>query len=381
MNIVFDKSQLCEAVAPLMGAVSTKNTYAAVEGILITTEGPDKCTLTTFDLDKGFRAVLDARVEAEGSFVINGTKFNQIIRTLPDGEIRLTVDNRFTAKIKGGKSEFELNALGGEEFPSIPEFRGDHRFTVQQGVLKAMIADTNFAVAQNESKAVLNGSFFNIKGNDMKVVACDGNRLAVREQQCEMTGSSPMGELNVSFILPGKAILELNKNLKDNEDDVSVSISRKNAVFEFDNYTFFTRLIEGEYLEYERFIPKESKIFVRLKTEEYIRSLERASLVSDDKSMGQAKSYVKCSFTENTLKITSASVNGRAYDELDIVKDGMDIDIGFNCRYLLDALKACGTEEVMCALNTPLSCMVIKPAEAQPDGDYLYLVLPIRMKD
>ena len=146
-------------------------------------------------------------------------------------------------------------------------------------------------------------------------------------------------------------------------------------------HTFFTRLIEGEYLEYDRFIPKESKIFVTINTEQYIKSLERASLVSEDKSMGQARSYVKCSFMDNKLKITSASANGRAYDEVEIEKEGDDLEIGFNCKFLLDALRACGTEEVKLALNTALSCMVIRPAEEQPDGDYLYLVLPIRMKD
>ncbi|MBR2459962.1 MAG: DNA polymerase III subunit beta [Clostridia bacterium] len=382
MNIVFDKSVLCEAVAPLMGAVSSKNTLAAVEGILITTEGSGKCSLTSFDLDKGFYAEIDAKVEEEGSFIINGTKFNQIIRMLPEGDIRISVDNRFSAKITGGKSEFELNALGGEEFPSIPEFKGDYKFTLHQGVLRSMIADTVFAVAQNESKAVLNGCFFDINENTLKVVACDGNRLAVRAQVCEFVNESEGGKaLNIRFILPGKAITELQKNLKDNEDDVTVSVSRKNAVFEFEDYTFFTRLIEGEYLEYERFIPKESKIFVKIDTEQYIRSLERASLVSEDKSMGQARSYVKCSFCDDALKITSTSANGRSYDEIAVQKEGADIEIGFNCRFLLDALRACGTEEVMCALNTPLSCMVITPSEKQDDGDYLYLVLPIRMKE
>jgi len=378
MNIVFDKETLCEAVAPMMGAVSSKNTYAAVEGILITTEGADKCSLTSFDLDKGFFATIEARVEEEGSFIINGTKFNQIIRMLPEGEVRLSVNNKFVAKIKGGKSEFELNALGGEEFPSIPEFKGEHRFTVQQGLLRSMIADTNFAVAQNEGRAVLNGLFFDLPYDTIKVVACDGNRLAIREQKCELGSEN---EVNVRFILPGKAVIELLKNLKDNEDDVSVSVSRKNAVFAFDGYTFFTRLIEGEYVEYERFIPKESKIFVKIGTEQYIKSLERAALVSEDKAMGQARSYVKCSFSDEDLKITSASANGRSYDEIKIQKQGDDLDIGFNCKFLLDALRACGTEEVTLALNTPLSCMVIRPTEAQPDSNFLYLVLPLRMKD
>lgn len=376
MNVIFNKNILCDAVAPLMGAVSNKNTIAAVEGILITTVGADKCTLTSFDLDKGFCTTVEAVVNEAGSYIINGGKFNQIIRTLPEGNIQINVNQRLIAKIIGGKSEFELNALAGEEFPSIPEFKGDKSFEIEQCVLKNMISDTSFAIAQNESKQVLNGSFFDIRENFVRTVACDGNRLAVRDKSCCLEEGT-----DISFILPGKAVAELLKNLKDNEDKVKVSVSRKNAVFEFDNYVFFTRLIEGQYLEYERFIPKESRIIASIETESIIRSLERASLVSDDKSLGSGKSYVKCSFTDDMVKITSASAKGRAYDELEIEKKGEDIDIGFNCRYLIDAFRACGTEKVKCKLNTPLSCMVIIPEEENEDESFLYLVLPIRMKD
>lgn len=382
MDVIFDKSLLCEAVAPLMGAVSNKNTIAAVEGILITTDGLNSCILTSFDLDKGFRATIEADVKEEGSYVINGNKFNQIIRTLPDGPIRLNVNNRFIAKITGGKSEFELNALSGDEFPSIPEFKNDYKFGIAQGVLRSMLSDTGFAIAQNESKAVLNGSFFNINGNSIRIVACDGNRLAVRDQSCELQTSGVGDDVfKINFILPGKAVTELLKNLKDSEDLVTVSISRKNAVFEFKDYVFFSRLIEGQYLEYERFIPKESKINVTIKTEEFIKSLERAALVSDDKSLGQSKSYVKCNFSDGLLSITSASANGKAYDEILIEKTGDDLAIGFNCRFLLDALRSCGTESIRCQLNTPLSCMVITPEEKTQESDFLYLVLPIKMKE
>ena len=363
-----------------MGAVSGKNTIAAVEGILITTEGRDKCVLTSFDLEKGFRAVIDANVAEEGSFIINGSKFNQIIRSLPDGEIEISVDNKFAAKLKGGKSEFELNALGGEEFPSIPEFKGEYKFELPQPVLREMIADTVFAVAQNESRAALNGTFFCINGNNIKVVSCDGNRLAIRDRACELNNISG-DALRIRFILPGKSVGELLKNLSDNDGTVTVFLSKKNAVFNINGLVFFSRLIEGEYLEYERFIPKESKICATVETESFLRSLERASLVSDDKTLGQAKSYVKCSFSEDILKISSTSANGKVYDELQIGKSGEDIAIGFNCRFLMDALRACGTEQIKCEMNTPLSCMVIRPTEDDAENNFLYLVLPIRMKD
>ena len=152
-------------------------------------------------------------------------------------------------------------------------------------------------------------------------------------------------------------------------------------MFESDGILFFSRLIDGEYLDYNKFIPTQSKIHAVIETETFIRSLERAFLVSEDKTLGQTKNYVKCNFTEGMLKISSVSVNGRVYDEIYVDGVENDIEIGFNCRYLLDALRSCGSEKVICEMISPLSCMVIKPAVKEENEDYIYLVLPIRMKD
>lgn len=380
MNVIFEKSVLLDAITPLMGGVSNKNTIPAVEGILIVTNGDDACTLTTFDLEKGFKIRIPAKVTESGSYIINGGRFNQIIKTMPEGEIEVSVDNKMTVKIRSGRSEFELSAMEGSDFPTLPEFKSEIRFTINQGILKNMINKTVFAVAQNESRAVLNGSYFEFSEKGIKIIACDGNRLAVREQMCEITGVANRG-MDISFILPGKTLLELLKLLKDEDDEIMITVTRRNAVFEIDGLLFFSRLIDGEYLDYNKFIPTSSRINAVIRTEEFIRSLERAFLVSEDRTLGQTKSYVKCSFASGVLKISSVSVNGRVYDELAANGVESDIEIGFNCRYLLDALRACGTENVRCEMNTPLSCMVIKPNVPQKESSFLYLVLPIRMKD
>ena len=382
MNVTFEKSALAEAISPLMGAVSAKNTIAAVEGILMTTSGDDACVLTSFDLEKGFRTRVPAKVRESGSYIINGGRLNQIIRTMPEGELNISVDNRLTVKIKSGHSEFELSAMEGSDFPTLPEFRSDLKFSIPQGVLRSMIVRTSFAVGQNEGKAVLNGAFFSFGKDGMKVVACDGNRLAVRERECEIKGIDDSGErTDVSFVLPFKTLGELLKLLKDDEKEISVTVTRRNAVFESEGILFFSRLIEGEYVNYNKFIPSSSKITAVAETEAFIRSLERAFLVSEDRTLGQTKSYVKCTFRPGVLEISSVSANGRVYDETPVSGVEEDIEIGFNCRYLLEALRACGTEKVKCEMNTPLSCMVIRPTEDIPDESFLYLVLPIRMKD
>ncbi len=380
MKVVFEKSVLSDAIAPLMGAVSNKNTIAAVEGILITTNGDDACTLISFDLEKGFKTKIPAKVEEPGSYIINGGRLSQIVKTMPEGELKLSVDNKLMVKISSGRSEFELSAMEGSDFPTMPEFKSNIKFTVEQGVLRSMITKTSFAVAQNETRAVLNGAFFSFSGNSVKVVACDGNRLAIREQRCEInsvTEESPES----SFILPGKTLNELLKLFKDDDDTVTVTVTRRNAVFEVGDLLFFSRIIDGDYLDYNKFIPSSSKIHAAVETEKFIRSLERAFLVSEDRTLGQTKSYVKCTFNENILKISSVSANGRVYDEIPVGGVESDIEIGFNCRYLLEALRACGTERVLCEMNTPLSCMVIKPSDSYTEDKFLYLVLPIRMKD
>ena len=380
MKVLVDKNILVDAVAPLMGAVSNKNTLAAVEGILITTNGDDACTLTSFDLEKGFRVKIPAEVIVPGSYVINGGRFNQIIRTMPEGEMEISVNDSNIVSIKSGHSEFELSAINGSDFPTLPEFRSDVKFTVNQGVLRSMILKTSFAVAQNENRAALNGAYFVFSENKLQIVACDGNRLAVREQICDVT-SVTESKPEVSFILPGKTLGELLKMLKEEENDIQITVTRRNAVFEAGGVLFFSRLIDGEYLDYNKFIPTSCKIVAELETETLIRSLERAFLVSEDRTLGQTKSYVKFSFTPEALQISSVSANGRVSDMLEVEGVKSSIEIGFNCRYLLDALRACDTEKVHCEMNTPLSCMVIKPCENNEDEDFLYLVLPIRMKD
>ena len=380
MKILVDKNILAEAVAPLMGAVSNKNTLAAVEGILITTNGDDACTLTSFDLEKGFRVKIPAKVIIPGSYIINGGRFNQIIRTMPEGELEIFVNESNIVSITSGHSEFELSAINGSDFPTLPEFRSDMKFTVNQGVLRSMITKTSFAVAQNENRAALNGAYFVFSENRLKIVACDGNRLAVREQICDVTSVTDSIP-DVSFILPGKTLTELLKMLKEEESEIQITVTRRNAVFEASGILFFSRLIDGEYLDYNKFIPTSCKIVAELNTESLIRSLERAFLVSEDRTLGQTKSYVKCCFTPESLLISSVSANGRVSDMLAVEGVNGSIEIGFNCRYLLDALRACATEKVRCEMNTPLSCMVIKPCGEVEDEDFLYLVLPIRMKD
>lgn len=397
MKILFEKDTLISAVTPALSAVSDRSTISAIEGILFTTVGSTSCDITTYDLEKGFRTTLEAQVFKPGSYIINANKLYRIIKMMPDKQIMFEVDDKNVVKITSGRSEFKLSVLPGEDFPNLPELNGDRGYTVSQGVLKKTIAEISHAIAQNDQRPVLNGAYFNIANNKLKVVSCDGNRLAIRERECEITDTKKSGEgqnpLGISFIVPGKTLSELMKLLSDSEENVMLIFGRKHIIFAFQDTVFFSRMIDGDFIDYEKVIPKSNKIVVSADREELIDCLERASLVTDDRSMGQVRSYVRCAFEGGVLKISSVSAMSSVYEEIETEKTGDDIIIGFNCRYLLDALRAATGDMIDIYLSTPLMSIIIKENEKskserlkdetdkKDDGDYLYMVCPVKMKE
>ena len=378
MKIIFDRNRLDAAITPAMGCVSNKNTMASTEGILIETDG-DHCILSAYDLEKGIRINVPAVIEEEGSYIINAGKLNQIIRSMPENDVLIEVDRRNITKITSGKSSFELHALKGEDFPNLPELSVEEGFNIKQGELRSLIVKTLFAVAQNDQRPALNGAFFKIENNTITVVSCDSNRLAVKKKYCEIERRENSTALK--FIIPGKTLGELIKLIDDSEEIITIRPVRKHVIFKIGELFFFSRLIDEEYIDYERFIPKNNKIFVKIHTGEFLKSLERASLVTEDRSMGQTKSALRCSFEDNILSLSSVSVSGSFNDEIITEKEGANIEIGFNCRFLLESMRACETEYVRLSLSTPLMSMIIEPAEKNPEDDFIYLVLPVKMKD
>ncbi|MCL2212263.1 MAG: DNA polymerase III subunit beta [Oscillospiraceae bacterium] len=408
MKITFDKDLLIEAVGMAMSAVSNKNTIAAIEGILFTTDDNANCTLSSYDLEKGFRKTVEADVQEQGSWIINAGKLSRMIRTMT-GDITITVNDRGTAKIKSGKSEFSTAAIAGEEFPAMPELTGEQSFILSGKDLRGAVNQVFHAVGNNDQMPELTGAFFDVKGNTLKLVGCDRNRLAIREKEITPKTTTE-DEFDLSFIIPGRTLSELMKIAPDDYSDVEIVYVRRHVIFMFDDNIFFSRLIDKAYIDYEKVIPTNYKIEVTVDRAELIKSLERATLITEDKSLGMAIGYVKCEFTENGLVVSSNSTTSSMFDELAADKEGDDITIGFNCRFLLDALKAATGEVVKLTMQTPSTSMLITPVEdATPptdaeDGDptepetstetpetapqkeeiqekFLYMVFPVRMKE
>ena len=415
MKVTFDKQKLLGAIVPAASISTTKNTLATVEGLLFECppnpkfgeydgEDPNVCRISAFDLEKGLRTTVECSIYEEGLYVLNTSKILQIVRALPDGDVTLDIDERGHVTISGGYSQFEITASPGEEFPTMPKFVGENRVKISQSKLRALISETVFAVAQNDQRAAFNGALFRLESGRLTVVGCDGNRLSAARAILE--GVDP--DVKAEMIIPGKFLTDLLRLLRDTEDEVTVIIGRKNIIFEIDGIYIFTRMLDSEYMAYERLFPKGYMTQAFVSRGELLAALERASIVTEDKLGSSGRTYVKFEFGGNKVSVSSVSSGGSIHEEVPAAIDGNPLTIGFNCKFFLDALKACPVtcDRLRIRLNAPLMGVIIEPAEGtdfldqrpdpsvygeraldvdapkeiDPDADlFLYFVMPMRM--
>lgn len=382
MKVIFDRDTLLSALTPAASIAPGKNTIASIEGILFECPGDEEgmCRITSYDMEKGLRTSIKAKIMSEGSFIINSQNILQIVRSMPQGEITIDIDEKNRAKITCGQSFFEINSLPGENFPSLPLLSGDKNYTIPQYVFRDLISKTEFATDPNSQKAIFRGVYFSIEGGVMKCVGCDNSKMGYAEY--ELSSESP----EASFIVPGKILTELMRMIHDTEDDITVSLARKHVIFKVGDYTYFSRLIDGEYLNYKRVIPESFERMAYINTKAFTKAIERASIVTEDKLGGSSsKTYVKLEFEENILKISSVSTGGSVYEELPVSTSGGELIIGFNCRYLLEILKAAeGAETVCFKMNGPLMGICIEKAdggeEEKDPVKYTFFLMPTVMK-
>lgn len=370
MFIRAEKSALQEVIAPALCAVSGKSTTAALECLMLRASENGILEITGYDLNKGIKLHLPVTVLEAGGVLVNGTQLNSFIRSLPDGEVSIATDERLVTTISCKKSKFELHGIDVESFPTLPELSGEKSVEIEQGLLKKMCQQVIFSVAQVSTKPHLTGVLFEIKNNLCRLVSCDGYRLSIRNE------STFTADEEISFIVPGKTVSELVKLLEDSEEKVKMELTRKYIIFSFRDIVFFSRLIEDTYTVYQKSIPPEYRITAKVKLADAISSVERASLVIDERT----KSPLKCTLSHEGFRINCITANGRADEEFSAEFTGDDqIEIGFNYRFLLDAFRGAGMSgdsEVLLKLNSPTLPMVVCPVDHE---DYLYLVLPIRL--
>ncbi len=387
MKIIFNRSEISAAVAPLMCAISGKSTMTTIEGILIEAKFPDVCTMTTYDLQKGVKITVEAKVIEEGKYIINAQQFVQTLRVMDGEEVTLTVDSRLSASIVSGRSSRKMTAIGGEDFPVIPELVSDRSFIMSQAILKKMIAKVDFAMGVNDQRAVLNGTFFKITDDSIMLVSCDSFKLAKCRQKAELVNKNTNGNshLEYSFIIPVKTVNELSKLLTDDEDALTqIFVTRKHIVFLIGEITFFSRLVEGDYIDYDRIIIKNHKNILVVDKKDILGALERAALITEEKIAGSVRSHVKLEIVEDVMKVSAVSTAGSTYEEVYIDHTDEQILIAFNNRYLMDSIKACESNKIRLSMSSPLTSMNIEPKDndyEQNGSDEIFMLLPVRMKD
>ena len=383
MKFTVNKSEFMRVLVPSMGTVSNKNTITAIEGVLIETLDNGKIQISTYDMNKGFRATVEPiEIERTGRFIINAQRLYQTMRVLPDDDITFDINDKLNCEISCGKAHFSMFALKGEDFPNLPDLVTDRGFAISSEVLRKMITKVVHSIAEADNRPMLCGAFMKVTSGVLEVVSCDSYRLSKCRMNCEIKSLALDSELDYSFIIPGHALGELNKILSDGDDEtVSFFISRKHAILSKGEVVFFTRLIDSEYIDYNRIIPRDNDISVEVDRERLLSGLERANIIAEEKIQGSGRSYVKLSVDHHYLNLTSSSVNGTVADEMDCVHEGGSIEIGFNCRYLIDAVKVAEGEQIVIKLKSPNQAITIEPKEKGDDFDYFYMILPVRMND
>lgn len=366
MDILCDKSLLSNAIDGVSRAVTLRSSIPVLEGILLKAEG-FQLTLTGYDLEMAITTTIEANVRQPGEVVLNARLLGDMVRRMPSGEVSITVGSAGSATVKGGVAEYDIAAMAAGDFPTLPNPGADHTLSIQAGVLREMIDKTLYAVSQDDKKPAHTGELFEIEPDRLTIVALDGYRLAVVERPIK-------AEKEIRIIVPAKTMAEVNKLVGEGDEEISISANRRFVVFAARGYTILSRLIEGDFLAWRGVIPEGHKTRAVLDTRDFIETIERASLIITER----LKNPLRITFGDKKVTVRCQTTLGKVVDEFEAGIEGDAVEIGFNNRYLLDALRNARTEKIALELNGPLSPVKVLPAE----GDsFTFLVLPVRFKN
>ena len=383
MKVIFNRQHILNTTAPLMNVAANRSTVGTTDGILIEAKNPDICVFTTYDLDKGMRTTVETKVLEEGACIINAQKFIQTMRVMDGDEVTFTVDEQMTAVFVCGKSSHKMIALKAEEFPELPTLKSEHGFSLSEGILRDLLNKTMYAMGVNDQRPVLNGCFFEVEEGHLLLVACDSFKLAKCGRTVAVENNNVDGsDLRYRFILPVKTVNELFKLLSDDSEKiVRILMARRHIIFFIGDLIFFSRLVDGEYIDYDRIIIQQHKIKITVNRDELLAALDRASLITEERVAGSVRSHVKLQIEGDLLKIVAASSAGSTYDELEIEHEGADLVIAFNNRFLIDAVRAADTERISLYLSSALTSVNIKPIDEETCDEDVFMLLPVRMKE
>ncbi len=370
MKFVCEKEKILKGINSVINGVANKTTKPILEGILIQTNDHE-LKLTSYDLEIGIEYILEANVTEQGNTVVNAVMFSEIIRKLPNAEIQIRINDNNLLEIECEGSLYKLATMDPEEFPELPRINIDNSIKLEQSTLKNMIRKTIFAVSTEENRPIFTGSLFEVIDGKLNVVAVDGYRLAIKSKEVEESNQ-------FSCVIPGKTLNEVNKIIADSFDTITVGIEKNQALFEMENCKIVTRLLDGEFLKYSNTIPQTWETRIKVNKSNIQNCFERILLISASSIEKEKKYPVKVNIEVGKVTISCSNQTGDAKEEILVDTEGKDLEIGFNPRFFLDALKAIDDEEVYIEFGTNRSPCIIRPID---DGDYVYMILPIKMKD
>ena len=363
MHIICDKSKLIEEMNIVMKAIPGKTTMMILECVVIEVKD-NQIKLIANDLQLGIETLIDGEIKQEGSVAVGAKVFFEIIRKLPSDNVSITVDEEYHMNISCGKAKFNIMAKATDEFPYLPNIVKDKNVNISQFTLKDIIRQTVFSISDNENAKVMTGELFEIHDSELKVVSLDGHRISIRKVKLNQSYD------DVSVIIPGKTLIEISKIINGGMDDeVSIFFTDKHVLFEFEDTIVLSRLIEGEYYKIDKMLSTDYETKVTVNKREMLECIDRSTLLLKESD----KKPVIIDVQDDYMKFAMNSAIGSMDEDIDASKEGKDILIGFNPRFLMDALRVIDEDEItMYMINPKAPCFIRDQEET-----YIYLILPV----
>ena len=368
MRFTCEKNMLVQGLNIAGRTVAQKSSLSVIEGILC--QAGNNLSLTGYNMETAITYTVEADVADPGQCILPAKLFGDIIRRLPEGPVTVVVDDNFKVSIRSGYASFTISAESAEDYPELPDVNSGKAIKIPQSALKELIGGTIFAVSENQGRPIHTGVKFEVRDDSVSAVAVDGFRLARRTfHTAEPTGR------DLNFVVPAAGLKEVEKILVDCDDAVAFTLGPKHILYQIGAATLVCRLLEGEFLDWKKVVPSNCPIKLVAHVSDLASSVERVGLIVSEKY----KSPVRCVFSNQVLNMRTSTTIGAAEDRCAIAGDGKELEIGFNVRYLADALKVVPSEEVTLELTNGLSPIVLTPVDDKMD--FAYMILPVRIKN
>ena len=367
MKFSCDKVSLQSAISMCSRAVATKSSIPALGGLLLRCDG-ETLRVCGYNMTLGIRTEIHADVENAGELVLDAGLFGGIVSRLPDDTVTVSSGEKNVTKLTCGNASFEISGLDAADFLQLPEIEQTGIVEVEEKILRSMVQQTSYAISTNENHPAQMGSLFEVAGKQLTVVSCDGFRVALRREEIEYSGE------DLAFIAPGTTLKEVEKICADSSAEVRITLGDRHILFNIGSTEIISRRLDGQFLDYKKAIPDDQPISIDIEPQKMLESLDRVTVVVSDKF----KAPIRCVFDVDHVTLSANTAKGGARDVCSYKGDGSDLEIGFNGRYLAEAMRYAPADKVTVRLRNAISPAVISAADGS--GKFLYMVLPVRLK-